>query len=233
MGRYSFSTRDLFEPFSGAAFAQFPGYGNNGAAPGSQCRDRRDAHLLARSDQRSAHRLQPPLAQRESTEPGHDVNAQVGLPHLWSNSRDNGLSYITVLGYSPLGDEYNNPQRGVTNTYQLTDQIIVARRAHLQVRRRSASWSRTPSATCSRAASSTSSASPAMRSSSLQGLPASAAARGSITRNTCARRATACSRNPRTRSAGSSPSLPAPATSTTPGGGSARSPTSTTCRPAA
>lgn len=131
MGRYSFSTRDLFEPFSGAAFAQFPGYGNY--AP-------RQAHNAVIGE---THTFSPVLINEvrvafsrlslnvNQQNQGIDVNAQVGLPHLWSNSRDAGLSYITVLGYSPLGDEYNNPQRGVTNTYQLTDQLSWSRGAHI------------------------------------------------------------------------------------------------------
>jgi hypothetical protein len=131
MARYSYSNRDLFEPFSGAAFAQFPGYGNN--AP-------RQAHnavigethtfspVLINEARLAFSRLSLRVNQQNQAT---DVNAQVGLPRLWSNSRDNGLSYITVLGYSPLGDEYNNPQRGVTNMYQLTDQVSWSRGAHI------------------------------------------------------------------------------------------------------
>lgn len=131
MARYSHSNRDLFEPFSGAAFAQFPGYGNN--AP-------RQAHnavighthtfspVLINEARLAFSRLSLQVNQQNQAT---DVNAQVGLPHLWSNSRDAGLSYITVLGYSPLGDEYNNPQRGVTNMYQLTDQVSWSRGAHI------------------------------------------------------------------------------------------------------
>lgn len=131
MGRYSFSNRDLYEPFSGAAFAQFPGYGVN--AP-------RRAHNAVLGE---THTFSPALINEarlafsrlslnvNPQNQGTDLNARVGLPSPWSNSRDSGLSYITVLGYSPLGDEYNNPQRGVTNTYQLTDQLSWARGPHI------------------------------------------------------------------------------------------------------
>jgi hypothetical protein len=41
---------------------------------------------------------------------GVSLNKAVGMPELSSNPRDWGLSFITLTGYSPLGDEYNNPQ---------------------------------------------------------------------------------------------------------------------------
>ncbi len=131
MGRYSYSNRDFSQPFSGAAFPQFPGYGTN--AP-------RQAHNAVIGE---THTFSPVLINEArvafsrlsldvtSQNQATNLNAQVGLPNLWTNSRDNGLSYITVLGYSPLGDEYNNPQRGVTNTYQLTDQVTWSRGSHI------------------------------------------------------------------------------------------------------
>ena len=45
--------------------------------------------------------------------------ARSGLPELSSNARDFGLTAISVTGFSPLGDEGNNPQHGTTNIYQL------------------------------------------------------------------------------------------------------------------
>jgi len=46
------------------------------------------------------------------------LNSEVGLPTVSPRDRDLGLSFITVTGFSPLGDEGNNPQDGVTNVYQ-------------------------------------------------------------------------------------------------------------------
>ena len=48
-------------------------------------------------------------------------NSSVGLESLATNPRDAGLSLISIFGYSPLGQEYNNPQASTSNTYQLGD----------------------------------------------------------------------------------------------------------------
>ncbi|HJP95551.1 MAG TPA: TonB-dependent receptor, partial [Pyrinomonadaceae bacterium] len=49
------------------------------------------------------------------------VNSDVGLPTISPRARDAGLSFITITGFSPLGDEGNNPQNSVTNVYQFLD----------------------------------------------------------------------------------------------------------------
>ena len=54
---------------------------------------------------------------------GTSINRQVGLPELSANPRDWGLSFITVTGYSPLGQEYNNPQKGITDAFQFVDTL--------------------------------------------------------------------------------------------------------------
>ena len=53
------------------------------------------------------------------------------LPEPWSDPRDAGLSLITVSGYSPLGHEYNNPQRSATNTIHAADTMTWTRGNHL------------------------------------------------------------------------------------------------------
>jgi hypothetical protein len=62
---------------------------------------------------------------------GRDLNSEVGLPTLSTNPRDSGLSLVSVTGFSPLGDEYNNPQHSVSNVYQIIDQATYARGRHL------------------------------------------------------------------------------------------------------
>jgi len=119
--RYSFGDRDLYDPFSGPSFAAVPGFGVD--VP------RRGQNLMA------AHTsaIRPTLlnefraaftriAAGVNQEGRNGVtNAQVGLPVISSNPRDAGLTFITLPGYSPLGDEYNNPQKSVTNTFQVLD----------------------------------------------------------------------------------------------------------------
>ena len=120
--RYSFADRDLFEPFSGPSFAQVPGYGNH-VPRRAQNAMLSETHIftpsLMNEVRLSYSRVAQNVIQQNS---GHNVNKDIGLQQIWSNPRQDGLSFISVLGYSPLGDEYNNPQKGVTNTYQITDQ---------------------------------------------------------------------------------------------------------------
>lgn len=68
----------------------------------------------------------------------NNLNQKVGLPVISANPRDTGLSFISVNGFSPLGDEINNPQHGVTNTYQFIDQASYIRgRSNFDIRHRS------------------------------------------------------------------------------------------------
>ena len=128
---------------------------------------------------------------------GASLNQQVGLPELSPNPRDWGLSFITVSGLSPLGQEYNNPQRGETDIWQIQDTLSVARGRHLfkvggelRFTRQEAfrdvqargllqftnqAFSRTPWPTCCSACR------------------PSPSAPGSTTRRTCVRTATRCS----------------------------------------
>lgn len=122
-GRYSYSRGHLYEPYAGPSYAQIPGYGNN----------------VPRSNHNAmagvTHAFSPSLIAEarlgfsrtgiEVNQQNQDVdlNTQVGLPRWTANPRDNGLSLVSVLGYSPVGDEYNNPQRGVSNTYQANGMV--------------------------------------------------------------------------------------------------------------
>ena len=131
IARYSFSDRDLYEPFSGPTFARIPGYGVN--VP------RRAQNLLLGHDftfscnfinqaRFAMNRVAFGSFQeiRKSS-----LNQSVGIPEISSNPRDFGLSFITISGFSPIGDEYNNPQHSVTNVFQLTDTMSYARSKHL------------------------------------------------------------------------------------------------------
>lgn len=121
VGRYSMSDRRLAEPFAGNAFAQFAGYGNE--VP------HRAQNAMAGHTQVFTPNLINELRlgyNRVAIEVNHenqgvDLNRQVGLPTFAAQPRQFGLSYISVLGYSPLGHEYNNPQASASNTYQLTN----------------------------------------------------------------------------------------------------------------
>lgn len=129
--RYSFGDRSLYEPFAGAAFAQVPGFGNDVAKRGQNA-------LLSHT-----HTFTPRLLNElrlgfnrigfgvlhENS--GVSLNRQVGLPDLATAARDQGLSLITLTGFSPLGDEYFNPQASVTNTYQVNNQTSWAAGRHM------------------------------------------------------------------------------------------------------
>ncbi len=130
MARYSFADRRLFEPFSGPGFSSLPGYGSDV--------ERRGQNFVASA----THILSPNLLNETRVgfnrvssgvfpEQGGAVNRSVGLPEMWTNPRDAGLSLITVTGYSPLGHEYNNPQHGTTNTIHLADTFTWTRGNHL------------------------------------------------------------------------------------------------------
>ncbi len=119
--RYSFADRNFYEPFSGPAFAAVPGFGTHvprraqnvmasetHAVGGSLINEIRAG--FSRVAAGSFHENQ-----------GTSLNRRVGLPELSANPRDHGLSFITLPGFSPLGDEFNNPQHGTTNTYQVLD----------------------------------------------------------------------------------------------------------------
>ncbi len=129
--RYSFNDRDLFEPFSGVTLVRVPGYGNDVARRGQNVL-LSETHIFSPvfvNDARFAFsRVSIDVRQQNY---GSSVNRQVGLPELSNNPRDFGLSFITVTGYSPLGDEYNNPQLSATNVFQFLDTATYSLNSHL------------------------------------------------------------------------------------------------------
>jgi len=117
--RYSFGDRNLFEPFTGPSFSLVPGFGD------TVHRRSQNAMIawtyvltpkLVNESRAAFSRVAASVKQEASV-----LNSQVGLPTISPRARDAGLSFITITGFSPLGDEGNNPQNSVTNVYQFLD----------------------------------------------------------------------------------------------------------------
>jgi hypothetical protein len=129
MGRYSFADRTFSEPFSGPGFSALPGFGSDV--------DRRAQNAVLSATQILGTALVNETRVgfnrvSSSVFPEAGVsNSDVGLPEPWTRSRDDGLSFITVSGFSPLGAEYNNPQQGTTTTIHVADTATWSRGAHL------------------------------------------------------------------------------------------------------
>jgi hypothetical protein len=127
--RYSFGDRNLFEPFTGPSFSVVSGFGDTVK--------RRSQNAMAgltyvftpnlvNETRVALSRVASSVTQQASI-----LNPNVGLPVISPNARDAGLSFITVTGFSPLGDEGNNPQNSVTNVYQLLEAANYVRGNHL------------------------------------------------------------------------------------------------------
>lgn len=123
--RYSFGDRDFFEPYAGQTYAQIPGFGNNVPRRGQNAMVGYTQALspAAVNELRAAfNRVAIGVFQQNQN---NDLNSQVGLPNVSTRERDRGLSFVSLVGWSPLGDEFNNPQESVTNTYQIADQFTM------------------------------------------------------------------------------------------------------------
>ena len=127
--RYSFGDRELFEPFTGSAFSVVPGFGD--------FVNRRSQNAMVAltwvltpnlvNETRGAFSRVAASVKQE----GSVLNSEVGLPTISPRARDLGLSFITITGYSPLGDEGNNPQNSVTNVYQFLNNSSYVHGNHL------------------------------------------------------------------------------------------------------
>jgi hypothetical protein len=130
-GRYSFNDRDIYDPFTGPSFAQVPGFGVRVPRRGQNAMIG-ETHVFSPAlinDARIAFSRTSSAVNHENQ--GNSINQQVGMPELSSNPRDFGLSFITITGYSPIGDEYNNPQFNAINVFQLLDTASWSRGRHL------------------------------------------------------------------------------------------------------
>ena len=129
--RFSFADRGFYDPFSGSTFAAIPGYGTNIPS--------RAQNVMASE----THTFTPSLlnelrlgfnrvaAGEFQQDLGTSVNRAVGLPDISANPRDFGLSLISITGYSPIGDDTNNPQHSASSIYQLTDTLSCVHGRHL------------------------------------------------------------------------------------------------------
>jgi hypothetical protein len=126
--RYSFGERDLFEPFTGPAFSLVPGFGDsvNRRSQNAMVALTSSTVNLVNEGRIAFSRVGSSVRQEAST-----LNSHVGLPAISPRVRDAGLSFITITGFSPLGDEGNNPQNSVTNVYQFLDTVTYVHDNHL------------------------------------------------------------------------------------------------------
>lgn len=127
--RYSFGDRDLFEPFTGPTFSLVPGFGDT-VKRRSQNAMVALTNVLTPSFVNEA-RVALSRVSSSVTQEASRLNSTVGLPVISPNARDAGLSFITVTGLSPLGDEGNNPQDSTTNVYQVLDTVSYVHDNHL------------------------------------------------------------------------------------------------------
>ena len=127
--RYSFGDRNLFEPFTGPTFSQVPGFGDTVKRRSQNAMGAFTMVLTPNfvNETRAAFsRVAGSVTQEASV-----LNGEVGLPTISPNARDAGLSFISITGFSPLGDEGNNPQKSVTNVYQIINSSSYSHGRHL------------------------------------------------------------------------------------------------------
>ena len=119
--RYSFGDRRYFEPYAGTTFAAVPGFGNDVPRRSQNAMVNLNSVLSPRFVNEARFAFSRVASAVTPENSGASLNRQVGLSDLSPNARDAGLSFITVTGFSPLGDEFNNPQASATNTFQVLD----------------------------------------------------------------------------------------------------------------
>ena len=127
--RYSFGDRNLFEPFTGPTLSLVPGFGDTVKRRSQNGMGALTLVLtpnLVNESRVAFNRVAASVTQEASV-----LNSEVGLPTISPRARDLGLSFITITGFSPLGDEGNNPQDSVTNVYQFLNNSSYVHGNHL------------------------------------------------------------------------------------------------------
>jgi Carboxypeptidase regulatory-like domain/TonB dependent receptor len=127
--RYSFGDRDLFEPFTGPSLALVPGFGDTVKRRSQNAMAALTLIItpnLVNESRVAFNRVASSVQQQASV-----LNSDIGLPTISPRARDLGLSFITITGFSPLGDEGNNPQNSVTNVYQFLNNSSYVHNNHL------------------------------------------------------------------------------------------------------
>lgn len=128
--RYSFSDRQLFEPFAGAGFAAVPGFGTEAPRRGQNL-SLSFTHTPSSSFVNDVRFGYNRVSIGVFAEDSGITNQGVGLPSLSPHARDAGLSVISIAGYSPLGHEYTTPQESTSDTFQVGDTATWVRGSHL------------------------------------------------------------------------------------------------------
>ena len=128
---YSFGDHDLFEPYAATGFSSVPGYGNDVVERGQNLM-LSETHTIGNrwiNEFRFGYNRVRSGTFQENM--GSSINRLVGLPDFATRERDLGLSFITVTAFSPLGDEFNNPQDSTVDSHQILDTVNFAEGNHL------------------------------------------------------------------------------------------------------
>jgi len=127
--RYSFNDRRFYEPFPSSVGV--PGFGTDVPRRGQNLTTGWTKPFGAKivNEARFAYSRVAIGVFHENQ--GRSINQEVGLPELSSNPRDFGMSQVTVVGFSPLGDEFTTPQESKTDMFQILDTVSWATGSHL------------------------------------------------------------------------------------------------------
>lgn len=129
-GRYSFSDRRLSDPFGGPGFALVPGFGTDVPRRGQNVA-LTFTHLPTSRIVNDARFGYSRVSIGVFAQNTGVNNTSVGLERFGTNPRDEGLSVISITGFSPLGHEYTTPQESTSDTFQLSDSATLSAGHHL------------------------------------------------------------------------------------------------------
>jgi outer membrane receptor protein involved in Fe transport len=129
---YSFDDSNLFEPFGATqSDATVPGYGDD-VPRRTQNVMLSETHILSPNLLNEVRLGFDRVSLQVNQQNQHNsLNEAVGLPTVWMNPRDTGLSETVISGFSTLGDDIDNPQRNTSNMFELVDNAIWNRGSHM------------------------------------------------------------------------------------------------------